>query len=117
MMRKLTDKDFYSLWGEALASSDREMYVAEHCTSIIFGAPEDIADDDMVGQAAYLGCIWDVAHMTIQDIRTAAGLTQSAMAARFCIPQRTIEDWCAGKRTPPDYVRLMMAEALGLTHR
>lgn len=116
-MKKLTDKDFYSLWGEALASSDREMYVAEHCTSIIFGAPEDIADEDMVGQAAYLGRIWDVAHMTIQDIRTAAELTQSAMATRFCIPKRTIENWCAGDRSAPDYIRLMMAQLLGLLVR
>lgn len=109
---KLTDKDYSTIWGEALAAPDRDMYVSEWSTSSIW-----TDGDDLLEVAAYLGQLWDVAHMSVRDIRTAAGLTQAAMASRFCIPQRTIEDWCAGKRTPPDYVRLMMAEALGLIRR
>ncbi|MBQ7344501.1 MAG: helix-turn-helix transcriptional regulator [Oscillospiraceae bacterium] len=116
-MKELTDQDFCTLWGEALATADRDLYVSDWATSSIFGAQDEITDDDLVDQAAYLGQLWDVAHMSVQDIRTAAGLTQAAMATRFCVPKRTIEDWCSGTRTPPDYVRLMMAEALGLIRR
>ena len=50
--------------------------------------------------------------MTIKEIRTAAGLTQAAMAARFGIPKRTIENWEGGKREPPEYVVRMIAEIL-----
>ncbi|MGM9549029.1 MAG: helix-turn-helix domain-containing protein [Faecousia sp.] len=46
-----------------------------------------------------------------------AGLSQRKLAERFCIPVRTVEDWCAGKRIPPDYVRMMIQESLGLLRR
>lgn len=51
---------------------------------------------------------------TIHDIRTSYGLTQAAMAERFGIPKRTIEDWDAGRRNPPDYVIRMILRLLEL---
>lgn len=36
--------------------------------------------------------------------RLEAGLTQAGMAKLMEIPLRTIQDWEAGKRTPPPYV-------------
>lgn len=43
--------------------------------------------------------------------RKAAGLTQEACAAQLGVPARTLENWEAGSRTPPDYVqRLVLAE-------
>lgn len=48
---------------------------------------------------------------TFREARLAAGLTQQAMADLFEMPKRTIENWEAGKRTPPPYVqRLVLAE-------
>ena len=48
---------------------------------------------------------------TFRETRHAAGLTQQAMADLFEMPKRTIENWEAGKRTPPPYVqRLVLAE-------
>lgn len=108
----LNDKDFYTIWGEALASTNKELFAAEWSTSSVF--PEDA---DLLDIAAYVDRLWNVAHMSIQDIRSAAGLTQAKMATRFCIPRRTIEDWCTGTRVPPDYLRLLMAEALGIIKR
>lgn len=64
-----------------------------------------------------VGKIWDATHKSVKQIATDAGLTQRKLADRFCIPVRTIEDWCAGKRTPPDYVRMMMQELLGQLDR
>lgn len=47
----------------------------------------------------------------IKEARISADLTQSGMSERFGIPKRTIEDWEAGRRNPPDYVeRLIIAE-------
>lgn len=50
--------------------------------------------------------------MTIKDICEKYGLSQTALAKRFGIPLRTVQDWHAGRRTPPDYVVNMMVELL-----
>ena len=42
------------------------------------------------------------------------GLTQAALAQRFGIPLRTVEDWAAGRRKPPEYVVAMMERILML---
>ena len=58
--------------------------------------------------------IWEVAHMNINELRKTAGLTQSAMSKRFAIPLRTLENWCRGVSRPPEYVRFMLIDLLGL---
>ena len=109
---RMSDKDFYQLWGEALTSTDRDLYVSEWSTSSIF--PED---SDLLENAEYLGHLWDVAHMSVKDICKAAGFTQAALAQHFCIKKRTVENWCGGANKCPDHTRLMMAECLGLLTR
>lgn len=49
---------------------------------------------------------------TIKELCEEYGLSQTALAKRFDIPLRTIQDWYAGRRTPPDYVVRMMDELL-----
>lgn len=44
--------------------------------------------------------------------RKVAGLTQEACAARIGVPVRTIENWEAGSRTPPDYVQRLVLEEM-----
>ena len=41
---------------------------------------------------------------TIKDICTEYNITQTELSKRFGIPLRTVQDWYAGRRTPPDYV-------------
>ena len=50
--------------------------------------------------------------MTIKEICEKHGLSQTALAKRFGIPLRTVQDWHAGRRVPPDYVVSMMVEIL-----
>lgn len=50
--------------------------------------------------------------MTIREICEKSGLTQTALAKRFGIPLRTVQDWCAGRRNPPEYVTNMICELL-----
>lgn len=53
----------------------------------------------------------------MDDIRTLAaeaGLSLMALARRFDIPYRTVQDWAAGRRTPPDYVLRMIREILAV---
>lgn len=49
---------------------------------------------------------------TIKDICTEYGLGQTALSRRFGIPLRTVQNWYAGVRIPPDYVVRMMDELL-----
>ena len=50
--------------------------------------------------------------MTIKDICEKYGMSQTNLAKRFGIPLRTVQDWHAGRRVPPDYVVRMMEELL-----
>ena len=42
--------------------------------------------------------------MTIRDMRTRLGVTQSEFAARYNIPFRTVQNWETGLRKPPEYI-------------
>ena len=106
----MTDKQYTICVTEAQNYTDREAYISDLSLSSIWGdGPEDEIPPARLEQ---LGSIYDAVHRSIKQIAADAGLTQRKLADRFCIPVRTIEDWCAGKRTPPDYVRLMMQELL-----
>lgn len=48
----------------------------------------------------------------IRELCREFRLTQRALADRFGIPLRTVEDWSAGKRKPPDYVVAMIRTIL-----
>lgn len=41
-------------------------------------------------------------------------LSQTALAKRFNIPLRTVQDWHAGRRKAPDYVVAMIDRLLSL---
>ena len=49
---------------------------------------------------------------TIKELCKKYGLGQTELARRFDIPLRTIQNWHAEVRTPPDYVVRMMDELL-----
>lgn len=40
----------------------------------------------------------------VQAARARLGLSQVAMAERYSIPRRTLQDWELDRRTPPEYV-------------
>lgn len=111
----ISDSTFAALWGEALAASDRDAYVSDWAHSSIW---EDDPESEIPSERIeYLGKIWDIAHMSANEIVGAAGLNRTEFAQRFCLPYRTLTNWCRGERSCPDYIRLMMAEALGLLVR
>ena len=109
----MNQKTFSILWGEALAAADRGTYISEWATSSLFGPDPDGTAPNYNALVEQLGNIWDVAHMTVAQIRATTGMTQAQFAERFCLKRRTLEDWESRSKCP-DHIRLMMAEILGL---
>ena len=50
----------------------------------------------------------------LREVRTSAGWSRPKMVERVGVPLRTIEDWEAGKMTPPDYVQKLVLDRLRL---
>lgn len=50
----------------------------------------------------------------LREIRTGAGWSRPKMFDRTGVPIRTIEDWEAGKATPPEYVQNLVLDRLML---
>lgn len=46
--------------------------------------------------------------MTIKELRAKAGMSQIAFARYFGIPQRTVQDWEAGKSECKSYILALL---------
>ena len=56
--------------------------------------------------------ICEVNDMTIREMRMAFGDSQSEFAERYNIPFRTIQNWEAGVRKPPEYVAALLEDRI-----
>jgi transcriptional regulator with XRE-family HTH domain len=48
----------------------------------------------------------------IKELRESTGLSRKEFSVRVGIPVRTLEDWEAGRRTPPEYIPRLIAYQL-----
>ena len=48
----------------------------------------------------------------IRTLRQQTGMTRKDFSAHLGIPLRTMEDWEAGRRTPPEYIPRLIAYQL-----
>lgn len=106
----MTHETYYRLVSDALAAENEEMFIS---------APGwvdwmDEYGDDTDHLVSDLRNIYQVSHMTMPDLLSASGLTKAAFSRRFLIPLRTVENWTSGIRPCPIYVRMMIADLLGL---
>ena len=111
----MTDKQFTLCVSEVDNYSDPAAYVSDLALSSMWGDAEDAAIPQE--RIAFLSQLWDAFHRSVKEIAAAAGMSQRSLAERFCVPYRTMEDWCTGKRACKLYDRLMMQECLGLLQR
>lgn len=102
-------------FSDALESIDRDAFISEWAMSSLWGDSE--GHKLSAKHLNTIGVVWDAAHTTIRDIRSVTGLSQAGFGIRFCIPCRTIEDWEAGRRSCPGYIRLLLMQAVGLLQR
>lgn len=61
-----------------------------------------------------LNGIWKASQMSIRDMVASTGSTQESFGREVGIPRRTIQNWCTGQRSCPEYVRFLLAEHYGL---
>lgn len=108
----MTDKQYSICLSEIQNYTDRDAYISDLALSSIWGdEPGANIPSDRI---EVLGQIYDAAHRSVKDIAAAAGMSSRKLAERFCIPYRTMENWCGGKSICADYTRMMMQECLGL---
>lgn len=111
----MTDLQFYQLFTEALIYDDLDAYLTDYALSSMW---EDGESDDIPPERIErLSALWTAAHLTVRNIRQHTGLSQAAFAQRFCIPRRTVEDWESGRNGCAPYLRLLLAQAVGLYQR
>lgn len=104
-------KTFNRLYADAVESPSLELFIAER------GWQADWMDDygeDAAQLVADMENIYLVAKMTIRDLIDKTGMTQAAFAERFVVPLRTVQNWAIKHRECPCYVKIMMAEELGV---
>lgn len=108
---KINDKNFYTLFGAAVAEHDRDKFIAEWSSSSIFSDGENTCEAEEL--ASTLENIFEIAHMSMRDLRKKLGLTQAEFAWRFCLPKRTVESW-ESSRSARQYLVLAFAQISGL---
>ncbi len=86
--------------------SDLDSYIRAQSGSVRIGGEKETVK--------MLGAIWDMAHdgMTIKQIAAACGISVRQIGIRLGIPARTVEQWSAGVRNPPEWQMPLIAYAV-----
>lgn len=116
IIRVIPDKIFYRLWKAA----DSDMKIYEYIDSFVSPLSNtyiDFRKKYKLNELQVIGMlenIYRAFHMSVKDIIELSGKKKADIGYIFCIPIRTLEDWCAGKNKCPSYIRLMMIRKFGL---
>lgn len=105
-------KQYETCMTEVSSYTDKAAYISDLALSSIWGDdPESEIPSDRLEN---IGKIWDAAHRTMKDIIADSGYSMADLSRRLQIPYRSVQNWCAGVRIPPDYVLLMIQECIGM---
>ena len=94
--------DFHRLLLAAPECDSLDLYMAEMGGSVPQGALTLL---EMIYASAHDG-------LTIRTIADAAGLSMRKLAMVYGLPLRTVQDWAAGDRTPPEWQLPLIAYAV-----
>jgi len=50
--------------------------------------------------------------MTIKELREQTGMKRAEFSRKYGIPVRTLEDWDAGRRKPPEWLANILEKAI-----
>lgn len=110
IVRIIPDRIFYKLWKAA----EKEIKIYKFIDSFTSPLSDTYIDFrkkcklDELQTIKMLENIYKVAHLSVREIIDASGKKKAEIGYVFCIPIRTLEDWCSGKNKCPSYVRLML---------
>lgn len=93
------------------AEQPKEIFV----NNITLSIPDDASDCvDLDAEKKRLSNIWDLAHLSMRELVSRTGMSQTAFAKQAGIPLRSVQDWCCEKRACPAYVRFLLAKHYNL---
>ena len=116
IVRIIPDRIFYKLWKAA----EKEIKIYKFIDSFTSPLSDTYIDFrkkcklDELQTIKMLENIYKVAHLSVREIIDASGKKKAEIGYVFCIPIRTLEDWCSGKNKCPSYVRLWLIGNLEL---
>ncbi len=114
-LKILPDRIFHRIWNLALSEDDKAIFLAKMITgdgkNVI--RPQKYRIDAVLWYDVLRG-IFDAAHMDMAEIVKSSGRKKADISHYFCIPIRTLEDWCSARSNPPAYVRLMLIREFDL---
>lgn len=113
----MTDTQITHAFSEAPNYTDPDAFVSDLLLSAAFLPPDDPEAEPDLTQADALRRIWQAAVLPIRELLPAMGLTQTGLSRRYGIPLRTVQDWAGERRTPPHWLRLMLADLAGWLER
>lgn len=108
----MTDIQFPACVRACESYADADAYASDMALSSIWGDAEGA--DVPSRRIEVLRAIYAAVNRPVREIVAASGLSQAAFAERYCIPKRTVENWCSGSRECPLYTRLLLQRAEGL---
>ena len=92
------------------AEQPKEIFV----NNITLSVPDDTSDCvDLDAEKKRLSNIWELAHLSMRELVSRTGMSQTAFAKQAGIPLRSVQD-CCEKRACPAYVRFLLAEHYNL---
>lgn len=117
----MDDKHFHDIFSAAvsLPADGRDAFLdywMHHGAEIEQDEIPDDADPDLY-LLDQLESLWDVAHLSVRDVRKRLGLSQMGFCDRYCIPRRTLQAWEAEINRTPPYLRIMLAQLIGIFDR
>lgn len=116
IIRVIPDRIFYKLWKAA----EEDVKIYDYIDAFMSPLSDTYIDFrkkyklDEMQVINLLENVYKAARLSMKDIIDAAGRRKADVGYMFCIPIRTLEDWCSGKNKSPSYVRLMMIRKFNL---
>ena len=92
-------------------ASEPEASRVAFLNNVTMTVPDDASGCiDLDAEKERLSVIWDLARLSMRELISRTGMSQTAFAKCAGIPLRTVQNWCAGSRDCPAYVRFLLAE-------
>lgn len=99
-------QDFVRLLTDVTECNDLDAYIAEVGGSVPLNDVEDVIQ--------LLSTIWEMGKdgLTVKSIAAAVDISMRQLAMTYGLPYRTVQDWAAGARKPPEWQLPLIAYAV-----